>query len=466
MLHARGARSAHATHLLRHAASLGAIAVALGACSGARPVAPVAPVASCVVGGTQASDRDTLSIATMASVDPAHVPAATNAAERTVFAQLYETLIDVDCEGRARPALGASWALDATGTRVTFTLRDGARFWSGKPVTAGDVLAAWRATAARPTASGRLAREIAGGTTVVDDHTLIVSLPDTAWLVLASRALAVYEPAPAAEWPNGSGLYRVTESSPLVLSPSAPASGAFVTTRAVPTGDPRDAIDAGADIVITRDPLVVRYAAARANLATVPLPWTRTYVLAVPGAAPRAVSMLLRPDSESMTLRQSLARDAVHAEARGAEPPYWWNGVTACGADVDSASATSASSGKSNRVVYRRDDPIARGLAERLVALDARTVAAGLSPDELARALRDGNDVAYVLALPRASLSSCNDFAELRLAVPWLAGGAAANSRLVPLIDTRETAIVNRNRVAATADWRGTLHFVGMGGRP
>ena len=33
--------------------------------------------------------------------------------------------------------------------------------------------------------SGQIARRLADATTIVDDHTLIVSLPDTAWLVLA-----------------------------------------------------------------------------------------------------------------------------------------------------------------------------------------------------------------------------------------------------------------------------------------
>jgi hypothetical protein len=55
---------------------------------------------------------------------------------------------------------------------------------------------------------------------------------------------------------------------------------------------------------------------------------------------------------------------------------------------------------------------------------------------------------------------------ELRSAAPWLAKGAGADTQIVPLIDTRETAIVNRQRVSATVDWLGTLHFGGAGSRP
>ena len=465
-------RSSHAILGLRHAASLGAIAIGLAACTSARPGAPVAPLPSCAIGAAQAGAGDTLVVATMAPVDRAHVPEPTNADERLAFAQAYETLIDVDCDGRSRPGLAASWTLDATRTRATLALRDGARFWSGKPVTVGDVLAAWRATAARPTPSAQLLRKIVGGTTIVDDHTLIVSLPDTAWLVLASRALAVYEPQSAGAWPEGSGPYRIVENSAeaasgaTVLAPSPPSSDPYLVIRRVPNGDPRDAVDAGADVVVTGDPVAVGYAAALANLAAVPLPWTRTYVLVVPGVAPQIAQVLLRADSESVVLRASLARDAVHSEARAAQPPYWWDGGRACGAVLDTLPATQAADGHSNRVVYRRDDRVARGLAERLVALDPRTVAAGLAPDDFARALHDGGDLAYVLDLPHESLSPCEDFGELRSGAPWLASSVGANARVVPLIDTRETAIVNRHRVSASVDWSGTLHFGRAGNRP
>jgi hypothetical protein len=455
---------------LRDAASLAVIAIGLAACASARPAVPATPVASCVIDTKQANAADTLSLATMAAIDPTHVPEPTNSAERLVFAQVYETLIDVDCDGRARPGLAQSWTLDATRTRVTLVLRDGARFGSGQPVTSGDVLAAWRATAARSSPSAALARDIAEGTTVVDGHTLIVSLPDTAFLVLASPTLALYQQRSANEWPDGSGPYHVAidsmdaRSGALILQPSAPSSDPYLVTRRVPNGDPRDAIDAGVDVLVTGDPTAVSYAAARANLASVPLPWTRTYALAVPVAAPEIAAVLPRPDSESQVLRASLAHDAVHAVARAAQPPYWWDGATSCDTPLDSLSRSRAADGRSNRIVYRGSDGVARGLAERLVALDPRTVAAGLAPDDFARALRDGGDLAYVIDLPRAALSPCHEFAELRSAAPWLASGIEA--KIVPLIDTRETAIVNRDRVSATIDWRGTLYFGGAQKQP
>ena len=472
MIDGRDARAVWPISALFRATSVVAIALSVAACSSVRPSVAAAPATTCVIGSGRTAAGDTLSIAAMAPVEWAHVPVPTNAAERLVFAQAYETLIDMDCDGRARPGLALSWTLDATRTRVTLSLRDRARFWSGKAVTANEVLAAWQATAAGSMSSARLAHKIANGTRVIDERTLIVSLPDTAWLVLAEPALAIYEPQSTGRLPDGSGPFRPVEQSTavpsgaFVLTPFASPRDPYLVIRHLTSGDARDAIDAGADVLVTDDPVAVRYAAARANLAAVPLPWTRTYALAVPGAAPKIGELLLRPDSESVRLRSSLARDAVRADARAAQPPFWWDDDTGCGAALDARPAARAADGRSGRVVYRRDDATARGLAERLVALDARTVAAGLSPNDFARALHDGGDVAYVLDLPRASLSPCDDVVELRSAAPWLASGVGAEARLVPLIDTRETAIVSRDRVSATVDWRGTLHLVGVGTRP
>ena len=105
--------------------------------------------------------------------------------------------------------------------------------------------------------------------------------------------------------------------------------------------DPRDALDRGAGLLITHDPALVDYAANRRELATTPLPWSRTYVLLqMPGVAPLE-------DLTADSVRSSLARDAVPAFARPAEPPYWWVGLT-CAQD----SARTLAQPKSARVVY------------------------------------------------------------------------------------------------------------------
>ena len=389
-----------------------------------------------------------------------------------MFAQLYETLIDIDCEGHAYPGLAASWTLDATRTRVTLVLRDGARFWNGKPVLASDVLAAWRATAGRSTESN-LARRVADGTTIVDDRTLTVSLPDTAWLVLADPALAVYQAQAGAVWAEGSGSYRVAERTaadePLTLAPVSTTANPTLVIRSRGNNDARDAIDDGVDVLVTDDPMAVSYAATRSNLGAVALPWSHTYALALPNANSSDAAALAPLARDRDALTASLARDAVHAEARAAQPPYWWIGIQGCQRIARGTAPSPADGRRLSRVVYRRDDRVARGLAERLVALGRGATAAALSPDNFARALRAGDELAYVVELDRMSLSHCEDLAVLESAAPWLAGGPGegiTTATLIPLIDTRARAIVNRERVSAMIDWEGTLRISGPSRRP
>ena len=66
-------------------------------------------------------------------IDPKHAPRPTNESERLLFRQLYETLVTVDCLGRVRPALAASWRLDADGRTWILALRENARFADGTP---------------------------------------------------------------------------------------------------------------------------------------------------------------------------------------------------------------------------------------------------------------------------------------------------------------------------------------------
>ena len=74
-------------------------------------------------------------------IDPRHAPRPTNDGERLLFRQLYETLVNVDCAGRVRPALAGSWRLDANERTWIVTLRDDSRFADGSPLTADDVRA-------------------------------------------------------------------------------------------------------------------------------------------------------------------------------------------------------------------------------------------------------------------------------------------------------------------------------------
>jgi hypothetical protein len=430
---------------------------AFSACHAQTPTPAIAPGRTCVVGAPQRPSNDSISIATTAPIGAAHAPQPANFAERFVFAQLYETLIRVDCDGRAYSGLARSWTVDATKTRVTFVLRDGARFWSGDPVTARDVVAAWQATAGSLADSNQVARRLADGSTLVDDHTLTVSLPNTDSLVFAEPALAIYKKMIGVSWPEGSGPYQAGEPArdvapgQLALTPVDHTSPRLVI-RSGP--DARDAIDSGIDLLLTADPVALSYASTRPDYITAPLPWSRTYALAVPGRSASAVADALSGDSTAF--RASLARDAVRADARATELPVWW--AKGCENSQPQVSTPPNVSRRSARIVYRSDDRVAQGLAERLVAVGRRATAVALSPSDYARSLRSGAELAYIIALPRTSLAPCFDLAALYSSAPWLGVGPIADP-LVPLIDTRDKIIMKRDHVSALVDWDGTLRM-------
>jgi hypothetical protein len=204
--------------------------------------------------------------------------------------------------------------------------------------------------------------------------------------------------------------------------------------------DPRDALDKGADVLVTRDASVLEYVAARPEFVTFSLPWSRTYVLLEVGS--RTDHSLSRITADPQVAR-SLA-DAAGVEARAAEPPFWWIDLSACRrGDVD------ASDGHPLRVAYPEGDEVARRLAERIVALtppgtNVRTAA--LAPAELAGALRSGSGGAYVLPVPRQSLAPCRD-----------ASGWPRSASILPLIDSRASVIVRRGSPPLTVEWDGTL---------
>jgi hypothetical protein len=438
------------------------LVVAVLGCAPPAVHAPAAsePASSCVVGASPTTAPESLLVATPFEIERNHIVGPANDAERFAFAQSYETLINVDCDGVVRPGLAQSWTRDATMTRATLVLRDEARFWDGRPLLARDVLAAWRATADSPVASNETARRLADAATIVDDRTLIVSFADTAWRVLADPSLAVYRPEAGSAWPEGSGPYRVSASTAGTLTLTAvSAEMPRVVIRSRPGADPRDEIDAGTDLLLSADPASVRYAASRADLATVPLPWTRTYALAGRNAA---TNWGVPVGDSGAAFRASLARDAVRAEAREAGSRGWWTDASGCPVRGSTSPAGPERARRPARVVYRSDDHVARELAERIVALARRGAAAALPPADFDRALRAGTESAFIVGLARTPLDPCRELSLLLSSAPWLGAGAGLSEMLMPLVDVRSRAVVNPSRVHAVVDWSGTLEL----GRP
>jgi hypothetical protein len=333
-----------------------------------------------------------------------HAMFPTNDSERLLFRNLFANVIQLDCQGTVRPGLAEAWTFDPN-TGWTFTLRE----------QTADIVA-----------------EIVDSAIVLDARHVRVPVRgrDSIPRFLADPALAAATGMASSEGEPTRFALGVARGTPVYLQFEA-------------NSDARDVLDRGADLVVTRDPAILDYASNRPELATFPLPWSRTYVLAQTDAGHAELEGALNGNS----VRMSLAKDAVRAEARAAEPPFWWTESASCLPDF-----TLSYQSTSTRIVYRKDDSVARSLAERTVALapsvaDLRAV--GLDPAEFATAIRNGRERAYIIGLPRQSLAPC------RYSSMWPAG-----ARLLPLIDTRAYAIVRKGAPPLTVEWDGTLRIV------
>ena len=320
-----------------------------------------------------------------------------------------EPVVRLDCTGAPRPAAAEGWTPDATGRTWTLT------FAGSADLSAGGVAAEWRT---RPEAATTLRHAGISSVVPLDDRRLVVTL---------DRSHASVPPVFA-----DPSLALVTDSGPVIGT-------TFVLRLAA---DPRDALDAGADLVPTDDPELLEYARARSELAVHALPWNRTYVLLIP-AGQRGFEDLIGADSAGF--RAALARDAVRVEARGAEGPFWWTDAGTC---PDAASSATASARGLRLTAQAWNDPVGRALAERLVALAGTPmrVIGGLDPSAPIPAIQSEFGMAYVVPVPRPALVPCREIAA------WPAGAT-----VLPLIDTRRSVVVRRGVPPLTVDFDGRL---------
>jgi hypothetical protein len=369
---------------------------------------------------------DTVTVAVSSPIDFSHAPVPANQDERLVFRQLFPGLIRLDCRGELRPGLASHWQSDTTGRTWTFVLRDGSRFPDGSSLSARSIEADW-------IRRGSALRE-AGLDSVraLDDRTLRVTVKDLG----DSLPRAFADPL----WSVVSDKMATTLSGGRLTVSLGPGR-AILAIAVAGTRELRDALDSGADLVVSGDPQVIDYAARTSELNTYPLPWDRTYALLQhPGA--QAVSTTL--DS---TLKLSLVRDVVQTDARPASDQTWWNS-NPCSVGV----SMTVTSPTGPRILYQQTDPVARQLAERLVAVaDDRSPLSALAMDPLrfGAELEQGSDRGYIVAIPLQSASPCHESAV------WTRRG-----RLYPLIDTRQHAIIRRGSPALSVDWDGIPRFV------
>jgi len=394
-------------------------AIAAGG-AGAQP----APEASCLLStGSVSARAPTITIGLSEAVEPRHAPFARNDAERIVFRHLYETPVRIDCDGHVRPELAEQWEKADGGRRWTFRLRDGAQFWDGAPVTAQDIV---------------FGHGGAGYTLSAPEKSVVTVTfakeQDDVPPVLGDPGLAVTKPAPDSSWPIGTGSYWATSATttPQEIRAHTPRGDTLVFKFAA-SGDARDLLDAGVDLLVTRDRALRDYAATLQNHEVAALPWDRTYVY-------------VTAEAGGGSTRFDGLEQAVRAEARRAEGDFWWRDLRACGIARDSAPP--APTGQ-RRILYPRGDPTARELAGRLAAL-THAVATGRAPDDFSAALAGGKDWGYVVALPRVTANVCRSAKDLLPTWP---------ATFTALVDTRPTAIVRRGVARWTVDQDGSVHL-------
>jgi hypothetical protein len=221
-----------------------------------------------------------------------------------------------------------------------------------------------------------------------------------------------------------------------------PPSANVVHVSLPPGMDLRDVLDAGLsqyggrrpDVAVTNEPAVLGYAARDSTYVDRALPWNRTYIFIAPGAVNAAA---LPTDAE----RDGLARDAVRAEARGAERPFPWQSDSACtGPSPDSTFMPA-------RVIgYDASDAAARQLAERLLALASSGqppawIPAAMAGPELALRPLPHDSVASALRANRIGAAVSSG----RRGYPWMCGALGPvppGHSAVALIDTRDHVLV------------------------
>jgi hypothetical protein len=378
------------------------------------------------------------------SVLPGRAPIPHNTSERIVFAQLYETLVNVDCAGQMRPGLAEQWTCTEDSTVWVFTLREGARFWDGTRITSEEVRRSWAENQDGPAVAGNTSpwtwlNARAETVTSLDARRLSVRLPEPHArfpMLMAHPATAVAVRRPGWTWPVGSGPVRLRASDPAPLPdltcrpnlnhPDAPI-WKNLTFRIEPGVDPRDLVATDLDLTLARDLDVVRFFEEAPGFRPVPLPWNRLYLLVCPPA--------MNPAGSTRWVKAAGRLDIGH-DVTAVSARYWPDIVFPAGGGGDcpqlSGPVTGSVSARldwglagknlgSEVIAYPAGDPGAREMAHRLGALvgrDARTAALPAGGTEFA--LEWQMSGAFVLPFDQQYPTGCLQMAVLLGKAAWL----------------------------------------------
>jgi peptide/nickel transport system substrate-binding protein len=138
---------------------------------------------------TQAGEETAPITVRMGINNPAGVidPVLINDLGRIQFISLIADTLTFSSATGLRPALAESWETNDDGTQWTFTLREGATYNDGTPVTADDVVATFEGIAGGNAASALGTGALSpGGTVAVDERTVQFNLDALSALSLTS----------------------------------------------------------------------------------------------------------------------------------------------------------------------------------------------------------------------------------------------------------------------------------------
>jgi len=428
-------------------------------------------------------------IALTQSVRPANAPVPRNGAERVVFAQLYETLVNVACDGALTAGLATAWTCTDDSTTWVFTIRESARFWDGTHVTAADIKQAWTRNQQQHTGPAEASPWQwlqANDRTIVavDDTHLAVHLPEPQphfpWL-LAHPAAAVAVLRTGWTWPVGSGPARLRASDPaprpdLVCRPNThhPDHPAWKTLsfKIVPAADLRDQLSATFDLATTANLDVVDFFAEVPGFRTLPLPWSRLYLLICPPATnPAGIARWADAASDiavSRDLGSVSARpwDHLTLPVRGDGDCPQLRGPITGGPALPFQWRPGQEHRDAEAIAYLGLDPGAAAIAARLSHLagpGTHVVASSLA--ELDRALAQQLTGACVIGMDQIFPTGCLQWAALLGRVAWLqqAGIDAPAEVALPVALSRRWLIVRGDLAGLRLAYDGTPLLAQLG---
>jgi hypothetical protein len=391
-------------------------------------------------------------------VDFSLAPHPRSDGEGLLFATIHPPLVRLDCRGRLQAGVAAGWepgepgewrlAIPGARERGDAVARALAR---GTRLEGGVELAAVERTPSGVVVRFRGEGVEEDGAGVLAERGLVpVAALESGW---GSR-LSGLRLVPVAAAGSGVTLHLVAGSGE--------GEERLAVVRVVPGGDPRDLLDEGVHLVLTRDPVAVAWGRSREGIQAVALPPDRIYRLALPGGGFRT----LPPG-----LSAGLVRDVVPL---GRVPSAPGPVVPEVCPTVAVGTLPPVSGGVRPRVVHPLGDPVARALAERVAALagpggsaplagirgggpesNALLEVVGLDPARFQAALREGRDAAYLVHGPVGPAAPCTRAASRAREIPWLDRGS-----LLSLVEVGPHALIRAGAPALEVDGTGAVRML------